>query len=185
MRLFVAIWPGDQLRKSLRGLQDGLRNRCPDVRWTPPEQLHITVKFLGEVEDRRVPEIVAGLEKATASCKPFDLRVVNAGCFPPRGDVRIVWAGVEDAAGVVAGCAGVVDGALEVVGFARESRAFSAHITIGRVREDRSSGRLREIVESAKWGPQVQEISEIRLMSSVLSPRGSVYDTVAAIPLNE
>jgi len=183
--LFVAIWPGDLLRKSLRGLQDDLRKRCPGVRWTPPEQLHITVKFLGEVEDQRVPEIVAGLEKAAALCKPFDLRVVNAGCFPPRGDVRIVWAGVEDAAGVVAGCAGVVDAALEVVGFSRESRAFSAHITIGRVREDRSSGRLREFVESAKWGPQEQEINEIRLMSSVLSPRGSVYDTLAAIPLNE
>lgn len=183
MRLFVAIWLDDQVRTSLRRLQDTLRPRCPGVRWTSPEQLHITVKFLGEVEDRRVPDIVAGLEEAAELCKPFDLRVVNVGCFPPRGEVRIVWAGVEDTDRVLAGGAGVLDAALEVVGFARETRPFSPHITIGRVRSDGSLGRLRSVVEKAQAGPEEQRVVEWRLMSSVMSSRGSVYDTLATVSL--
>lgn len=183
MRLFVAIWLNDEVRKTLKHLQDGLRPRCAEVRWTPPEQTHITVKFLGEVEDRRVPEVSAALAQAAGMCPPFGLVISGAGCFPPRGAVRIVWAGAENAQGLASKCAECVENSLETIGFARETRPFSPHITIGRVPADRSMGRLRGMVETAKVGRVAQPVSELRLMASVLSPHGSVYDTVAALPL--
>lgn len=183
MRLFVAIGLDDRVRKTLRRLQDELRPRCADVRWTPPEQLHITVKFLGEVEDRRVTEIASAVGAAAGRCTPFELRVLNAGCFPARGEVRIVWAGVEDAEKGAAKCAELVESGLEAIGFARESRAFSPHITIGRVRADHSNGKLRGLMESARSGPDVQQVGNLRLMSSVLSAHGSEYATVASLQL--
>lgn len=160
-------------------MQDVLRSRCADVRWTPPDDMHVTVKFLGEVEDGRINGVMAALELAAGQCSGFDLRVAGAGCFPPRGAVRIVWAGVEDPAGAAARCADAVESALEAVGFAREARRFSPHITVGRVGQDRSLGRLRRAVESVTVSPEALEVEALHLMASVRSPRGARYETVA------
>ncbi len=179
MRLFVAIELSDAVRQALKNVQEALRPKCPDVRWVRPEQLHLTVKFLGEVNDRDVAGVCAAISKAAAVSGGFSMRVRDCGCFPERGAVRIVWAGVQEASGFLKTCVDATEGALAEVGFAREVRPFSPHITIGRVREDRSRGAIRFAVQSHQYAEVEQEVASLTLMASELSPKGPTYSVVS------
>lgn len=183
MRLFVAIEFEERHRSAIGRVQDSLRPRCEDVRWIPPGQLHLTVKFLGEVADRDVPGTIDAVSRAAGTSEPFDMELSGCGCFPPGGSVRIVWVGGHEPTGALSGCVEHIERELEPLGFPRERRPFSPHTTIGRVREDRTNGRLRSAVDSAKFGPAALSVSSVTVMSSVLSPRGPDYAPVATIPL--
>ena len=186
MRLFVAIELSDAVRSALRAAQAALRPQCDGVRWVPPEQLHLTVKFLGEVGDADVPGVCAAVQRAAAASQALAMSVPECGCFPERGPVRIVWVATEEPSGSLAGCVEATERELESLGFARETRAFSPHITIGRVREDRSRGAIRAAVEKfhlADAEAVEQEVSSLTLMSSVLSPKGPTYSVVSRAKL--
>lgn len=178
MRLFVAIVLSDRVRKNLADLQRVLGRTCPGVRWILPELLHLTVKFLGEVPDSQVPAVCEAIEKGAAPLEPFEMNVEGCGCFPPRGPVRIVWAGASAAEGTLQRCAESVTSELSRAGFAGDEKPFSPHITIGRVREDSSGGKLRSAVSSASFASVDQRVESISLMSSVLSPKGPAYTRV-------
>lgn len=183
MRLFVAIEFSHQVKSALKKVQDALRPRCDGVRWIPVEQVHVTVKFLGEVPDSKVVDVADAMKRAVADVSPFTVEVSDCGCFPPRGRVRIVWAGMSERSGELAGCAEAVESEMEKLGFPRERRRFSPHVTIGRVREDRSDGRNRSAVEAHSFDPVEQDVSSITLMSSVLSPQGPTYTPVSTVNL--
>lgn len=178
MRLFVAIELSDAVRRYLRVAQERLRAKCGGVRWTRPEQIHLTVKFLGDVADARVPDVTAAVGRAAAAGSGFSMDVAGMGCFPPAGAVRIVWAGLEEPSGALAQCVEGFEAAFEEIGFARERRAFSPHLTVGRVREDRSGGQIRAAVSAFKLESVPQEVSAVTLMSSVLAPQGPTYTPV-------
>ena len=178
MRLFVAIELSLQARSALRAAQDALRPRSGDVRWTPPEQLHLTAKFLGEVPDGQARDVAEAITRAATASMPFNMSVGGCGCFPPRGAVRIVWAGADEPTGALPACIDAVESELADLGFERERRPFSPHITIGRVKEDRSAGRLRSLVEKHELPPVLQPVATLTLMSSVLSPKGAQYTAV-------
>ena len=182
MRLFVAILLNEEARSALVRLQSGLARACPDVRWVAPEQLHLTVQFLGDVRDLDVPRVAGALQRA-ARVDPFDMELGGAGCFPDRGQVRIVWAGARDPTGRLVQCVESVSAELEAAGFPRERRPWSAHLTVGRVREDRSYGAIRSAVEAARFGPLTQSVAAVSLMSSVLSPKGATYSVVSTASL--
>ena len=183
MRLFVAIELSEAVRKALSATQEKLKSECPDVRWIPAGQLHLTVKFLGEVEDSDVLAVSQALERAAAASKPFTMRTGKCGCFPERGAVRIVWAKAIEESGLLARCLAAVEAQIEPLGFPREHRPFAAHITIGRVREDRSKGRLRNVVEAHRGEEIEQDVLSLTLMSSALSPKGSTYTAVSRAKL--
>ena len=185
MRLFIAILLSDDIRAALGKVQASLDGACRGVRWIPENQLHLTAKFLGEVPDRNVAEVAEAVARAAADAAPFDMEIAGCGCFPPRGPVRIVWVGVEEASGALLRCVEAVEGRLEEKGFPKERRPFSAHITIGRVREDRSGGRLRSVAEACTFEPMEQPVPSLTLMSSVLSPKGPTYTAVSTTSLGE
>ena len=178
MRLFVAITLDDDIRSALSRVQAGLGRECNGVRWIPAEQLHVTVKFLGEVPDANVTSVAEAMTRGAARATPFSMDLGGCGCFPPRGGVRIVWAGIHEESGALLRCADVVEQELVQIGFQKERRPFSGHITIGRVREDRSHGRIRSAAEAFQFDPVSQSVSTVTLMSSVLSPQGPTYTPV-------
>ena len=182
MRLFVAIELDEAVRSVLRKVQSGLK-ACDDVRWIPAEQLHVTLKFLGDVRDDDVPGVCEALSQGAEGSAPFGIEVAGCGCFPPRGPVRIVWAGLREESGVLKRLAANVDTAMALLGFEPEQRPFSAHITIGRVREDRTGGRLREAVNAFDYDAASQSVKKVTLMSSVLSPKGPTYTPVQTTEL--
>ncbi|MFQ5590436.1 MAG: RNA 2',3'-cyclic phosphodiesterase [Phycisphaerae bacterium] len=183
MRLFVAIEFSDRVRSVLERAQTALRRKCEGVRWVRPEQLHLTAKFLGEVRDATVSIVGEAVARAAQRSGSFTMTVSGCGCFPQRGPVRIVWAGLTEQTGALTHCVDKVEEELEKEGFARERRAFSPHVTIGRVREDRSRGAIRSAAEGFALGPVEQSVSSITLMSSVLSSAGPTYTALRTIEL--
>lgn len=183
MRLFVAFLLDDAVRSGLTALCRGLSRRCDDVRWTPKELWHVTVKFLGDVPDDDVGSVTEALRVGAARSKPFPMTVQGCGCFPSRGLVRIVWAGAVDDSGAMVETARAINSELQAVGFSSEARPWGAHITIGRVREDRSGGRLRTVVDAARLAPVSQRVDSVALMSSVLSSGGARYAPVCVVSL--
>ncbi|MGD2108158.1 MAG: RNA 2',3'-cyclic phosphodiesterase [Phycisphaerae bacterium] len=185
MRLFVAITLDEAVRNALGKVQNELRSRCEGVRWVPVHQLHMTVKFLGDVPDRDVAGVSRAVAAAAEESKPFRLKIEGCGCFPERGSVRIVWAGADEPTGALTQCVHAVEHKLEVAGFPRERRPFSPHLTIGRVREDRSYGRIRAAVDAHAFAANEQSVASLVLMSSVLSPKGPTYTPVSTANLGE
>lgn len=183
MRLFVALTLSDETVRALTVAQGELERSCRGVRWVKPEQLHVTMKFLGEVADANVPEVCDALAMAAGECSSASVEIGNCGCFPPRGPVRIVWAGMTAGGEEPVQWARQLEDAMESIGFAREQRPFSPHITIGRVKVDNSGGRIRAAVEGHRFGPIGQRFDGLTLMSSVLSPSGPSYTAVSRAPL--
>lgn len=183
MRLFVAIELDHSVRKAIENGQTALKSRCRDVRWVHPSLMHVTVRFLGDVPADRVTTVSDAVAAAAGRSEPFGLIVGRCGCFPPRGAVRTVWVGARDETGAMLRCAEAVNGELQKVGFEPERRPFSAHITLGRVRDDRSRGALREAIEAQAIDELDQPVEAITLMSSVLSPKGPTYSAVSRAKL--
>ena len=185
LRLFVACELPDELKRALGRLQDDLRRLGLDrLRWVRPEGIHLTLKFLGDVEASRVEEITAALSSAVA---PFELRLWPAavGSFGgPR--LRVVWVGLEGGVEELAALAGRVEAALEPLGFPRERRPFAAHLTLARVPDDVPSAERRQIASLIeRYRPPSLPAATMRqasLIRSHLGPRGARYERLASFP---
>ena len=184
MRTFIAVNLDEALRARLADAQRSLRESGADVKWTDWRGLHVTLKFLGEVEEGRIPEIGGAIRQALEGCGPFRLRLHGAGSFPSRMAPRVIWVASAEGEERLAEMAARLEQALEPMGFAREKRAFSAHITLGRVRSPRGRERLVEGV-TALSGEEFGEmmIEQAALMSSQLTPKGAIYTPVQEFPL--
>jgi RNA 2',3'-cyclic 3'-phosphodiesterase len=158
-----------------------LRPLVHDVAWVGRHNFHLTLKFLGGVDCDRLDAIVAALTRAAAAGRPFDLRVGGLGAFPSPTRPRVLWVGIDDGAAEAVRLATRVDDALADLGFERESRAFSPHVTLGRVREPRPQPGLAEVLRGGGVGRQ--RVERLSLMRSELSPRGARHTELAAIPL--
>jgi 2'-5' RNA ligase len=175
MRLFVAVHLPEEIRARLATVQDRLRRAQADVSWVKPENLHITLKFLGETEPRRLDRIRSALADAAQGAAVFAAEVTGVGTFGGRNP-RVVWVGVRDGATPLAALARAVEDALAEVGVAKERRGFTAHFTLGRVRSPRNLEALlaalrAEPVES--FGTVC--VDQFSLMESELNPSGSIY----------
>lgn len=189
MRCFVAIELGAAARRVLGGWL-GQHSHTRGVTWCRAEQLHITLKFLGEVSEARVADIAAALAAAARRASPFELRLSALGAFPARGRPRVLWCGVADAGGACAALAALVESACETLGFAPESRPFTAHVTLARARGPGGESALRELLEvEARTKSKVFadaepfEVSRLVLFESRLAVGGARYVPAATAPL--
>jgi 2'-5' RNA ligase len=175
MRLFVAVHLSEEVRAALAAVQDRLRSVRAEVSWVRPGNLHLTLKFLGEVEAERQERLGAALAGIVPTTPPFEAAVTGVGSFGGRVP-RVVWAGVGDGAEALVTLAGRVDAALAAVGFPRESRPFSPHLTLGRVRSPRNVVELVEALRREAHGAFGRvNVGAFCLMESQLHPQGSIY----------
>ena len=179
MRLFVAIELSEEVRAAIHEVQRSLGRECGDVRWVRADLMHLTVKFLGEVPDSQVVAVSRAVAEAAGSSSPFELSVSQCGCFPERGAVRVIWAGGQRAGAPLLAHVAAVEKAAEAIGFPPEPRPFSPHVTLGRVKGDRSRGKIRSAVEAARMREASQWVSSVSLMSSALSGGGPTYSVVS------
>jgi RNA 2',3'-cyclic 3'-phosphodiesterase len=175
MRLFVALELPAGVRAGLGALAARLRaSSGSGVRWTDPNGIHLTLKFIGEIESSRVGAIRNALAEVHAA-QPIDTAFRGIGWFPNARHPRVFWAGVE-ADPTLAGLAAEVERALEALGIAREEREFRPHLTLARIKSEAGLDGLRREVESVgtpDFGRAAY--SEFDLMQSVLHPKGAVY----------
>jgi RNA 2',3'-cyclic 3'-phosphodiesterase len=182
----VAVLLDEEARGRLAVEVDRLRaterasGTLPEVVWVAPENLHLTVKFLGAVATDRVADIERALGEAVTGLAAFDLTLRGLGAFPSAGRPRIIWAGVAHGAAELAAVAAHVERTLSPLGFPAEDRPFSAHITLGRVRTPRRNPRLAAaLAASANVELGRLAVARVSLMRSDLSPRGARYSELA------
>lgn len=167
-RLFVAIDPPDGIRDQLSAVCCGL----PDARWTPPEQFHLTLCFIGEVDGSSFLDIREAL--ADIAFPAFALRLQSVGFFPPRGQPRVVWAGVEKSEPLMAVQRKIAT-RLFNLGYEPENRKFSPHITLARLQQTSAAkvGKYLELHGLLSSEPFV--VDQLLLYSSILGRKGASH----------
>jgi RNA 2',3'-cyclic 3'-phosphodiesterase len=181
MRTFVAIELPEEIRGVLAGEQARFRSAAADARWTRPEGIHLTLKFLGEVPDNQVARVERALREI-GHLEPFRVRIKGFGFFPEAVRPHVFWAGV-DAPPQLAQLAARVEATLAPLGFAPEKRAFSPHLTLVRFKVPRRQPKLQELVAAGGDGVLGDfEVSEFFLWESKLTPHGAQYRKVAHFP---
>jgi 2'-5' RNA ligase len=180
----VAVGLPPALQRSLEEAVASLRALARGVAWVSGGNYHLTLKFLGDVEEGRTAEITAALAAAVAGVAPFDLALRGLGAFPTATRARVIWAGTGEGTHALAALAGAVEQPLAELGFPRAARSFSAHVTLGRVREPRPAPALAgALAEAASVALGSVRVDRVTLMQSRLSPRGAQYTELAALPL--
>ncbi len=184
MRLFVAINLPAEIRERLAAEQDRLRRAQADVSWVRAENIHVTLKFLGETEEKRLDRIRPALLEVARGSAPFRIQVSGLGSFGGRVP-RVVWVGVQEGAEPLSRLAKDVEAAMARLGFPKEKRGFSAHITLGRVRSAKNAEALLTALAQAETGPLGSvEVNQVELMQSELRPTGSVYTVLDRYPFS-
>lgn len=184
MRAFLAIPFPVELRNRVGALQRALMRADADVRWIPPGNLHLTLKFLGEIGEEDPARISELLRPEIARYGPLDLHFEGVGRFPKGGPPRVIWVGCGGEISKLSGLAQLAERAATLIGIPEEQRPFSPHLTIGRVK----SGRNRDSLLRA-MGARADEVigplrvDRVRLYRSTLTPKGAVHDVAEEYPL--
>jgi len=182
LRCFISIKIPDVLKKSIGNMIDDLRKSGADVKWVSDENIHITLKFLGSTEESLVDRIREALSKKMSPYSSFSITLRGAGYFPPGRHPRVIWIGIEDP-GVLVDLWKDIETEMTKFGYPEESRPFSPHLTIGRVRSDkRMMEMLKRLDEFRTAGFGELEIKGITLMKSELKPAGAQHYSLAEIP---
>lgn len=182
MRLFLAVFPPPQIQQALWASAAALREASPPVSWTKADNLHYTLRFLGELGDdgaRRAGE--AAIEAASPH-PPFDLTLGGFGAFPDARRARVLWVGARAGAQALEALAASLERGLRQRGFGRADRPFKAHLTIGRPRVPGSDWSAALAAQPADALAQFR-VEHLLLVNSQLSPKGSIYTPIVEAPL--
>lgn len=175
IRVFCAVELPEEVRSAVAAHAARLRREFPDARasWARPEGLHITLKFIGEVEAPRVESLARAAAAAVGGFDPFRLSIEESGTFPPRGAARVLWLGVKDGSGQLARLQRRLEQECATAGFPPEPRAFKPHLTVARLRTP--SHPLSEAHRRTTFGPYDFGVTELLVIRSQLGPGGSRY----------
>jgi 2'-5' RNA ligase len=183
IRAFVAVDLEPQTVQKIAEATVQLRPRMPGIRWLPPTNFHLTLKFLGDIDEAKVAPIAAALERDLYPFSCFTINAKGLGVFPDPKRPRILWVGLVG--GELNALASRVEKALAPFGFAAEKRAFTPHLTVGRWRQfDGSPKELGDEIE--KWRGHDfgrSNVDKVILFQSVLKPEGAVYRPLKVVAL--
>ena len=189
LRLFIAVELPEPTLRVLVETMAALRRLAPGdaVRWVRPEGIHLALQFLGATDEERLPLIHTALRLAVRDTAPFDVAPSGVGSFGGRVNLRVVWVGLGDDGGALADLAERVHTAMEPLGYAREPRAFNAHLTLGRVREGASRDERAGLHDAlARFeAPAIPSfhVERLSLMQSTLGRGSAVHKQLGAYPL--
>jgi 2'-5' RNA ligase len=184
MRTFIAIEIPEPLKQNLDRSMDLLRSEMKDglIRWVRTKSMHLTLRFLGEIEQVQVRTVQQVLDEVAVRFSTFALDIAGFGCFPNSRRPRVIWAGIKPASSELLRLEAEVAIRMEGIGFERERREFHPHLTLGRVRKGMSRDDLELI---SRWAQDSQigtvgrfEVEAISLIHSVLQPDGATYTSL-------
>jgi 2'-5' RNA ligase len=185
LRTFLAVLLGDDTRRRLQRLSSDLAPELRAFKWTRPDQLHLTLAFLGDVESSRIPTLESAVMDPVRSHRPFDVHWHGLGAFPKPNRASILWAGVSEGTSLLIDLQRSVAEALAQAGFDADPR-FTPHVTLARSKRFGRPPDLRALLErhrDADFG--IGRVSAITLMKSDCLPSGSVYAPLATIRLGD
>lgn len=172
-RLFIAIDISEETRRKAKDCLQNLRQDFRDLRvgWERAEKLHLTLKFLGDVDESQLNELIKSVEIVANQIEKFSIQILETGQFGKR----VLWLGVKDEAGNLLKIHELLETECEKIGFARETKNFNPHLTIARLREPNKSALLVKKHLQNKFEAEEFEVSEIVIYESQLFPNGSKY----------
>jgi len=182
MRTFIAIELSGEIKEYLSRLQEKLKTSQADVKWVAPANIHLTLKFLGEIDDKTKDNVIGIVEDIAKDKNPFYLNIASLGAFPHIESPRVIWVGIDKGDAQVKEIAKALEEKLSKVGIPAEDKLFSSHITIGRTKSSKNRNNLAESMESLK-GKVAEGIPELRiekitLFKSTLTPKGPIYEVL-------
>jgi 2'-5' RNA ligase len=185
LRTFVAVELAPEVRDRVAREVERLRACGGNVRWTPPGNVHLTLKFLGDTDRHLVPEVLRRLEGSARGTEPFTMELRGLAFFPKPVKPRIVACGVdEEAERALAALASRIDEAVSPLGFKKDERAFRGHVTLGRVRSPKGIKTLSDYLLTREGAPVgSQEVDSVALVMSELKRGGPVYTVLGHAPL--
>ena len=184
VRAFIAVKISDEQRNSIAEVLDRLRRHDVSIKWVEPKNMHITLKFLGDTAEENLPQLFDAVEDALDGARRFELKLTGLGQFPPRKPPRVIWAGIESCYDSLKDLAHNIDTALKPFGFEPEKRKFSAHVTIGRVKNNRNIRSVTDDLEKIRFDTPGTTVSEVVFFKSDLTPKGPIYTPLKKFELN-
>ena len=181
-RVFCAVELPEEVRARAASSIAHLRAQAPHVRasWERPEKLHLTLKFIGEIEPARaLGDLVRALEASASSVAPFAISIEGTGAFPPKGVPRVLWLGVSDREGGLARLQQRLEDECARRHFARDERPFHPHLTVARMRAPAGARELAALHQQTPFKTEAFNVSEIVLMRSELGAQGSRYTALS------
>lgn len=188
IRSFIAIELPDEVKSALTRLEDRLKSGGDyPVKWVDPNNIHLTLKFLGNISSGRISEITAALETAVQGMPPFHLDIKGLGVFPNTRRVQVAWVGVSGALDRLTELQQRIESNVAPLGFPTESRPFSPHLTIARLRDYATSDDRQafgQLIASTRFeGNSGFDVDYVNLMSSQLTREGPVYSRLSSVKL--
>jgi 2'-5' RNA ligase len=187
IRSFIAVELASRVTARAKALVEKLKTPGVDVNWVPPQQMHLTLKFLGNVADAEIPEICSVVSRAAAEIEPFEIICRGLGGFPSSAQARTLWIGIEQGHAELCELQAAIDNALSnKLGFAKEQKSFTPHLTIGRVKGGTPEGMQQlaaKLAEQAQFDADLTVVEEAIIFASFLGRSGPTYEALAHCPL--
>jgi 2'-5' RNA ligase len=184
IRTFIAVSLSSSVLAGIEKIVRTLQTNFWDVRWVEPNNLHVTLKFLGDISLNDLPQLIRTVTQWTSETDSFDLTFQGIGAFPNRESPKTIWVGCREGSNELIQLAGKIDEGLLLIGFPKEARRFSPHLTIGRIKKPVQESPLMSLLDEEQdrlFGSC--SVSEVQIFSSELTRHGPIYDELAAIPL--
>lgn len=184
IRAFIAFELPERIISSIRNVQDGIKNYGFKVRWVRPENIHLTLKFLGDIEEADTEVVGGTISEAVKGYGPISLAAKGIGVFPGIKRPRVIWVGLTGQMESLIDLHESLDENLETIGFPRENRPFKGHLTLGRAKGNIDPKRLFDAMEEFKgFESETFVANQIILFKSELKPSGAVYTKLRSVSL--
>jgi 2'-5' RNA ligase len=176
-RTFIAVELNDDIREHVVALQRTFARTGATVKWVEPENLHVSLVFLGEVDDRELHNICRAVQEVATQEEPFSLRVAGVGAFPNPRHPKVLWAGITDGADALHRLHSALEANLLARGcYRKEERGYTPHVTLGRVKGERDGLMLApELTKRLAWDGGRAQVDQVVVFGSVLEKAGPVY----------
>ena len=180
-RIFISIDISDEARRRVFEYSETLRRDFPNLRvgWERAGKLHLTLKFLGELDEKQLQNLIEVSTTAARQISDFNLQIFQTGAFPAKRNARILWLGLRDETECLRKLNTALESECAARGFTKETRDFKAHLTVARLREPKKSKELIERHLEKEFKSAEFAVSEIVIYESLLQPNGSVYSVVS------
>ena len=184
IRAFIAIRLPESVLQAMGQAQETLRRLGRGIRWVRKEGIHLTLKFLGDVDTDRVENIHMAMERASKGTSPFVLTGEGIGVFPDLRRPRVIWIGLSGDLQVLFALQANLESQLKGLGFPKEKRPFKGHLTLGRVKGRLGATELRKALEGlGSFQTDAFTVQSVALFQSTLRPEGAVYTKLAEVSL--
>jgi 2'-5' RNA ligase len=191
VRTFVAIPLTRPVLDHLMELQQSLSRGEGGAagRWVRPEGIHLTLKFLGDVPSEKLSDVYRTVQQSCGGRQAFELEVGGLGCFPNARRPRVIWAGIHEESGQLVDLQRAVEASLESLGFRREGRAFTPHLTLARIKQRASSRDIAALGQAVAASQEEKRITmratHVYVIKSDLRPEGAIYTVLSETPLGD